>query len=198
MSNNDVAYNNGQDIPIIISKILEFLIENGNENFWKAIKYPDYDCLSKPNLTLQEKRDLIYTNGKNLNDFNIYANMPLISPEEDKAKTLLKVYKIRTKPIDRMNFIISINFDIITHTALSNIGRDNDMLSRIDYIESELIEMLHEKDFYFGRVQFDRGISADAEAYLAYNNSNNYFGQCLCLTVRNTRTDEENICYGRY
>lgn len=198
MANYDIAYNSGKDIPFIVSKMLEFLIMEGDENFWKAIKYPEYDCLSKPNLTIEEKRALIYTNGKNLNDFNIYANMPLISPEEDTAKTILKVYKVRTNPRDRMGFVVSINFEIITHTALANIAYGDDMLSRTDFIESLLINMFNEKDFYFGRFIFDRNMSTDNEAYLAYNNSNNFFGTCFCISVNNFRADEENSCYGEH
>ena len=55
--NYDTAYNNGQDLPYILSKIFEFLIEKGSEDFWKAIKYSDYDCLDKPNLTMSEKEN---------------------------------------------------------------------------------------------------------------------------------------------
>lgn len=192
--NFDTAYNTGQDIPYILSKIFEFLIEEGSEDFWKAIYYKDYDCLDQPNLTMSEKRKLIYTNGKNLNDYNIYLNAPLISPEEDNAKTILKAYILRVKPITQMDFVVSFNFDIITHTTLSNIEKDTDMVSRIDFIESELIRMLNQRDFFFGRVKFDHRTSTDSHSMLAYNNSNNFFGRCLTMAVLNTRHDENIEC----
>lgn len=192
--NFDTAYNNGSDIPYMLSRIFEFLIEQGSEDFWKCLKYPEYDCLSKPNLTLKEKRELIYTNGKNLNDFNVYVNMPLINPEEDKAKTLLKAYVLRVKPITQMDFVVSINFEIITHTTLSNIAKDEDMVSRIDFIESELVRMLNQRDFFFGRIKYDHRLSTEADSYLAYNNSTNFFGRVLCLAVLNTRHDENFGC----
>ena len=58
----------------------------------------------------------------------------LISPEEDNAKTILKAYILRVKPITQMDFVVSFNFDIITHTTLSNIEKDTDMVSRIDIL----------------------------------------------------------------
>ena len=145
-------------------------------------------------MTALTKRKLIYTNGKNLNDYNIYLNAPLISPEEDNAKTILKAYILRVKPITQMDFVVSFNFDIITHTTLSNIEKDTDMVSRIDFIESELIRMLNQRDFFFGRVKFDHRTSTDAHSILAYNNSNNFFGRCLTMAVLNTRHDENIEC----
>lgn len=192
--NFDIAYNNGSDLPYIISRIFEFLIEKGSEDFWKCLKYPEYDCLSKPNLTMSEKRNLIYTNGKNINEYNVYLNAPLIAVEEETAKTLLKSYILRVKPIDSMDFVVSVNFEILTHTSLANIENGVDMVSRIDFIESELIRMLNQRDFFFGRVQFNHRLSPDSDSYLAYNNANNYFGQVLCFAILNVRHDEDFGC----
>ena len=52
--NFDTAYNTGQDIPYILSKIFEFLIEEGSEDFWKAIYYKDYDCLDQKKINLHQ------------------------------------------------------------------------------------------------------------------------------------------------
>lgn len=192
--NTDTAYNNGQDIPYMMTEVFDFLIQYGNEEFWKAIYYKDYDCLEKPNLTLKEKRKLIYTYGENINEFNIYLNSPLIMPEEDKAKVLLKAYKVRIKPENAMGFVVSFNFDILVHATLANIKKGDTMLSRADFIESQLILMLHCRDFSFGRMAFDRELSSDAQAYMAYNNSNNYFGEVLCMCVDNFRAIENEEC----
>ena len=192
--NFDTAYNNGSDLPYIVSKIFEFLIEQGSEDFWKCIKYDDYDCLSKPNLTMSEKRNLIYTKGKDINEYNIYLNSPLISVEEETAKTILKSYVLRIRPADQMNFVVSVSFEIITHTHLANIEKGVDMVSRIDFIASELIRMLNQRDFGFGRVRFDHRFSSDSDSYMAYNNSNQFFGKVLTFAVLNIRHDENCEC----
>ena len=192
--NFDTAYNNGSDLPYIVSKIFEFLIEQGSEDFWKCIKYDDYDCLSKPNLTMSEKRNLIYTKGKDINEYNIYLNSPLISVEEETAKTILKSYVLRIRPADQMNFVVSVSFEIITHTHLANIEKGVDMVSRVDFINSELIRMLNQRDFGFGRVRFDHRFSPDSDSYMAYNNSNQFFGKVLTFAVLNIRQDENCEC----
>lgn len=192
--NFDTAYNNGSDLPYIVSKIFEFLIEQGSEDFWKCIKYDDYDCLSKPNLTMSEKRNLIYTKGKDINEYNIYLNSPLISVEEETAKTILKSYVLRIRPADQMNFVVSVSFEIITHTHLANIEKGVDMVSRVDFINSELIRMLNQRDFGFGRVRFDHRFSSDSDSYMAYNNSNQFFGKVLTFAVLNIRQDENCEC----
>lgn len=192
--NNSLSYNNGSDIPYVVSEIFEYLVKYGSEDFWKAIKYPDYDCLSKPNLTLKEKRDLIYTYGEDINKFSIYLNSPLIAPEQSESKVIIKAYKIRTKPINRMDFILSYNFDILTHTTIANIESKDTMVSRTDFIESELISMLNGRDFSFGMTIYDRELSLDAQTYLGINNSNNFFGSTFCIVVDNLRADGSDIC----
>ena len=57
-------YNSLSRLPSIGYNILVYLArEPSAENIWKMLKYNDYDCLSKPNLTFSEKMELIWKNG---------------------------------------------------------------------------------------------------------------------------------------
>ena len=47
-------YNNFVSMPYIPYRIVEYLAYN-NENLWKILKYNTYDCLSKNDLTFEEK-----------------------------------------------------------------------------------------------------------------------------------------------
>ena len=50
-------YNKYSQMSQMVYNIVEHLMLN-NENIWKVLKYPDVDCLNKPNLTLAEKAAL--------------------------------------------------------------------------------------------------------------------------------------------
>lgn len=53
-------YNRFTHIPNFSMNIINYLIDN-NETIWKLLKYETNDALSKPNLTTDEKTNLIYS-----------------------------------------------------------------------------------------------------------------------------------------
>ena len=52
----------------IISALVNDTSKIGNE-FWKALCYDEADCLDKPNVSIKDRRKVIYKRG-NLNYFN--------------------------------------------------------------------------------------------------------------------------------
>lgn len=56
-------YNKFSQMPFIPYRILEYLAYK-NENIWKILKYDDYRCLEKPQLTFQEKNGIDLDGGK--------------------------------------------------------------------------------------------------------------------------------------
>ena len=57
------AYTSFKEVPQFPYKIIEvFLTSNEEmvEKFWKLLKYVDVDALEKPNLTYEEKKEIIY------------------------------------------------------------------------------------------------------------------------------------------
>lgn len=194
---NQLAYNNGNDIPYVASKIFDFLISDNLEvtnKFWKILKYADYDCLEKDNLTKSERRKIIYTHGGIMNDYNVFLNAPLVNVEQIENKSMIKVYKVRTKPNTRMEFILSYAFEIIVGSNIINMSDGDDMVSRVDMLESCLISSLHGRDFGFGKILFDIGLSRDCQAYTDINNGKGYNGETLVFAIRNVRTDVGGTC----
>ena len=56
--NNSVSYNDFSKQPLILYKILEFLITEESqpaEDFWKCLVYDTKDALDKENLTIEQK-----------------------------------------------------------------------------------------------------------------------------------------------
>ncbi|MGL4452270.1 MAG: hypothetical protein ACRCTZ_13895, partial [Sarcina sp.] len=68
----DNLFNQATRVPFIPYRIVEQLM--ANEDFWKILKYPTYDCISKPNLTIEEKSMMIWKNQDNSQDYNIFFN----------------------------------------------------------------------------------------------------------------------------
>lgn len=57
-------FNSMSSLPYIPYNILIYLArQDSAEDIWKMLKYNSYDALSKPNLTFNEKLELIWKSG---------------------------------------------------------------------------------------------------------------------------------------
>lgn len=84
-------YNSLSNLPPAGYNILVYLATNPKaENLWKILKYNDYNCLSKPNLTLKEKLDLIWKTGPQEN-YSVFLS-PLVEDAITESKTIIKIY----------------------------------------------------------------------------------------------------------
>ena len=69
------AYTSFKEVPQFPYKIIEvFLTSNEEmvEKFWKLLKYVDVDALEKPNLTYEEKIDMIWNGDSVEQKYNIF------------------------------------------------------------------------------------------------------------------------------
>ena len=82
-------------MPFIPYKIIGELIYN--ENLFKLIYYDTYDCLSKPNVPIGKKSDLIWQHNKNMEDCNIFLTNTKSDIMTD-SKTILQLYRYSTVP----------------------------------------------------------------------------------------------------
>ena len=64
-------FNNFAMLPSVPYNIIMTLAQN-NENIFKMLKYNTYDCLSQPNLTFEEKMEMIYKNQDQQQDYRIF------------------------------------------------------------------------------------------------------------------------------
>lgn len=84
-------YNSLSQLPYIPYKILEYLAQNPNaEDIWKMLKYNDYDALDNPNLTMEEKLDLVWKNGRQDNYSVFFTN--LVEDAIAESKSIMKIY----------------------------------------------------------------------------------------------------------
>ena len=117
-----MVFNKYTSLPSVPYKIISYLAQN-NERIFKALYYQGSDALEQPDLTLEQKLDMIYVDeGKEI-DKNIFLK-PLIGEEMIDSVTQLRVYKYGISPIDNMTSVINYRFDIITGSKISLIYDD--------------------------------------------------------------------------
>lgn len=178
------AFNKFTNLPSVPYLILSYLAEN-NEDIFKALFYQEKDALSKPNLTLEQKLDMIYVDeGKEI-DKHLFLK-PLIGEEMIDSATQLRIYKYGISPLDSMTAVITYRFDIITGSKISLIyNNDGIPVNRLDFIESQLLNTLNGIDLFgTGKFQFNRDLSTQDKQILTLSNSKNFFGSILLMSVR--------------
>ena len=188
-------YNTLSSVPFIPFQIVKTLALSGNENIWKVLYYDDYDCLSKPNLTFKQKMNLIWKNEADEEAYKIFLK-PLIASEETKAITQLRINKINMKPTDQYNAMLLYEFAIITGYKIAMIEVDGIPVSRIDYLEQQIIKELNGTQLDLrglGVLKYDRNMDRFSQTNLSISNSKSFFGSTtvLCVMVANL---EEDTC----
>jgi hypothetical protein len=178
-----MAFNKFTTLPSVPYKILSYLAEN-NERIFKALYYQGSDALDQPDLTLEQKLDMIYVDeGKEI-DKHLFLK-PLIGEEMIDSVTQLRLYKYGISPTDAMTSVITYRFDIITGSKVSLIYDNNIPISRLDFIETELLNTLNGIDLFgTGKFQFNRDLSTQDKQILTLSNSKNFFGSILLMSVR--------------
>lgn len=178
-----MTFNKFTTLPSVPYKILSYLAEN-NERIFKALYYQGSDALDQPDLTLEQKLDMIYVDeGKEI-DKHLFLK-PLIGEEMIDSVTQLRLYKYGISPTDAMTSVITYRFDIITGSKVSLIYDNNIPISRLDFIETELLNTLNGIDLFgTGKFQFNRDLSTQDKQILTLSNSKNFFGSILLMSVR--------------
>lgn len=179
-----MIFNKYTSLPSVPYKIISYLAQN-NDNIFKALYYQGSDALSQPNLTLEQKIDMIYVDEGKEVEKNIFLK-PLIGEEMIDSATQLRIYKYGISPIDNMTSVINYRFDIITGSKISLIYDEDDIpCSRLDFIESELLNALNGIDLFgTGKFQFNKDLSTQDKQILTLSNSKNFFGSILIMSVR--------------
>jgi hypothetical protein len=101
------------------------------------------------------------------------------------SATQLRLYKYRITPTDAMTAVITYRFDIVTGSKISLVYDDGIPSTRLDIIESELLNTLNGIDLFgTGKFQFNRDLSTEDKQILTLSNSKNFFGSILLMSVR--------------
>lgn len=124
-------------------RIIEHLIENPDaEIIWKLLKYDDADAYSRPDLTIDEKRELIYNGQSIQTDFRVFFDF-MMDDAEDKMNTILRVYPAEVYPLTRVTGLCTINLEVFTHAKINHLSN---YTTRVDVIIQTLLQVLNGAD----------------------------------------------------
>lgn len=197
--NKDIKYNDFKNQPLIPYKILEALLTNTSESanrLFKLLKYNDIDCLSKPNLTLREKKALIWRGQDIEQNYNIFLK-PLIGSSlvDSESQTQMRIYRYSTYPTNKIEATISIQIIFLTNEKSSLVEVDGILCERTDVMESEFLNIINGRDISIGSgyITFDREVIRSSTSQINVSNSRSVYGRSLLIALKYTNLSHD-IC----
>lgn len=203
--NSKVAFNSFVEQPRIPYRIIEVLVESNStsaNNVWKLLKYPTYDALSKPNLSIEEKLEILWTpkqkRWEHEEDFSIFLK-PLMGNLTDTAEqqTQIRLFRYNTVPESRMEAVIVYEFDVITNEKTSMVYDDlGIMCDRCDLLESYILDVLNGRDIGIGQnyLRYDRELSNSCHSLIGINNSKTFYGRSFFMALVYINPERDGGC----
>lgn len=188
-------YNSMSALPNALYNILEYLVKSESaENIWKMLRYNDYYALSKPNLTINEKLDLLWREGPQ-EDYGVFFTN-LIEDAVCTSKSVLKIYHYYTYA--RPNSYLStptFAFDFLYGGKMSLVERDGIPVNRGDLFIHELLATLNGANIGgVGVLMFDDEQSRYDAARSVVGNSKTFTGVQIYLSTFMGDTGTEVGC----
>lgn len=187
--NNYQAYTSFKEVPQFPYKIIEVFLTSDEEmveKFWKLLKYVDVDALEKPNLTYEEKIDMIWNGDSVEQKYNIFLK-PLIGSSLDtaEAQTQLRLYRYTISPNTRLEAVIAFEADFITNEKTCLVYQDGILCERTDLMETMFLDIINGRDIGIGNgvLTFNREMSRSCSSQLNIGNSKTFFGRSLIFAL---------------
>ena len=185
--NNYQAYTSFKEVPQFPYKIIEVFLTSDEEmveKFWKLLKYVDVDALEKPNLTYEEKIDMIWNGDSVEQKYNIFLK-PLIGSSLDtaEAQTQLRLYRYTISPNTQLEAVIAFEADFITNEKTCLVYQDGILCERTDLMETMFLDIINGRDIGIGNgvLTFNREMSRSCSSQLNIGNSKHFLEGHLYL-----------------
>jgi len=155
MANNREGYADYKVFNQFSYKIIEHLMDN-NEEIWKLLKHITPDAWSKPDLTANEKAQLIYDGSEDTTDFKVFLDdgIPDVYTRED---AILRISPFSMFPENRTIGTVMIRFEVYAHWKVNHLSN---YTTRVDSIIKELLGTLNgsliDSEGSIGRLYFNR------------------------------------------
>lgn len=183
---NDPLFNQYYNLENICYKVIEHLMLN-NDRLWKLLKYNSDDALLKDNLTLKEKRELIFTGNNVSKDYRVFLQ-PYLDDGFLEECAMVRVYPISIYPDSHLMGTVYIAIETISHVKIVNLQSDDDVSpikSRETVMLSEIIKTLNGSDVNgVGHLQFNREHGLQDKALQNIWNNRNFFGHTTVMSVK--------------
>lgn len=198
--NNYMSFNNFSEMPDFPYKIIEVLLTDTSqdaEDFWKLLKYTEVNALKQKNLTLKEKKAMIWQGESIEQNFNVFLK-PLIGSAMDsaEAQTQLRLYRYNTVPTTQFEAIVCFEADFVTNEKTSLVRRNKILCERTDVMEALFLSVMNGRDIEIGSgvFQFNRELSRSCNSQLNIGNSKSFYGRSLILALQFVGVDSGGGC----
>ena len=179
---NESSYNQYDGLQNFTLLIIQHLMLN-NEDIWKLLKYDTQDALEKPNLTREEKANLIYpgASGGDMDDYRVFRT-PYLDDLTTNQQAQLRVYLESITPDTRLYGTVDVNIEVICLVKMIEL---NDYQNRAESIVWQVIKTLNGADVGgIGKLFFDRnGSFYDLIKMNRYNNRN-FYGYTITMSTK--------------
>ena len=177
-----LEYNQFEQLPYLGYNIISYLFRN--EMIWKLLKYDDYDCLEKPNLTDDEKSQMVWRNQDNQSDYNVFLTKLELDSVGD-TRTILKIYDYSITPENRLLATICTKFDVVTIGKAHLVDYNGVPVNRVTLIKQQIIKTLNGADVNgVGEMAFDTMLSRWCTSTLDLSNNKNAYGDSFVLACK--------------
>lgn len=173
-------YNTYKSIRKMGYKVIQHLMLN-NDEIWKLLKYDTPDALSKSDLTLKEKGDLIWDGRSESAKFRVFRGA-YVDDMFNEQCSQLRIYITTLNPDNRTLGTADIGIEIITHVNLVNLDTYE---NRLEVMLQQVIETLNGREIDgVGRLFFDRTGSLYDIARLNLYNNRNFYGYTIIFSTK--------------
>lgn len=188
-------YNSLSHLPQALYNILVYLANSSSaENLWKMLKYNDYDCLSKPNLTLAEKMEMVWKTGPQ-EQYSMFLS-PLVEDAVTESKTIAKIYTYYIHQNEQYYSSVVFAFDCLYGGNMALIDYDGIPASRADVFTNTILATLNGAEVGgIGKLTFVSDLTRYNLAKATIGNSRTFTGVQVFLSTRMGDTGVSTPCY---
>lgn len=180
MSCNNNEYNQYKQLPQMPYNIVSYLLLNNND-IWKLLYYTESNALDRTNITIDEKKSLIY-NGESISDNKRVFFQPFTDDAFTEPCALLRVYPVTIIPENSYIGIVDFAIEIMSHVKINQL---NNYSTRILTMLQQVIETLNGVNINgIGNMFFDKKGSYGDVARLNIYNNRNYLGYTVVLSTK--------------
>lgn len=175
-----VGYNQFVGFSDLCYNILAYLMAN-NENIWKLLKYNTPDALSQPELTMEEKRAMIFNGTGDSEEYHVFRS-PFLDDAFTKEVSQLRIFALTVNPNNRSMSTVDFGIECVTHIKLVNI---DGCKSRAETMVEEVLKTLNGQEINgVGKLFFDMSEAPYDAARGDIFNNRYYFGFTIAMSVK--------------
>lgn len=176
-------YNSLSTAPKALYNIIVYLAQSTApeaENLWRLLKYREYDALSQPYLTFDEKMSLIWLKGKQ-DDYQVFFTS-LVEDVIAEEKCILKIYNFMAQPESIYVSSVLYAFDFLFGGKMAMVEYDGVPCNRGDLFIHFILSVLNGVEIGgLGKFMFSDDLSRYSGTKTVVGNSETFTGVCLYM-----------------